>query len=152
MCSIRSAYSDAGDTNLRYPVSPGNLPNDDLSILKTSSKPLIVLLQPLFLSIDFLDSQFNDPLLSNSYNMIAYDGVAYGRSECETYISAGYASTHDTWADTGLLALFAQSLQLPPFHIFAVQNNSVNTALRFSILFPTKCLSLTLCAIAGPTE
>lgn len=127
-----------------------NLPNDDLTHI--NRKPLIILLAPLFLSVDFLDPQFNDAQLSSVYNMIAFDQITHGKTLFPSYISGGFGAIQDTWTDAAILALFCHTLGLPPAHIFAAQNNSVNAALRFSILFPNQCLSMTLCGIPGPTK
>ena len=53
-----------------------NLPNDDISHLKASTKQTILLLNPFFLSIDFLDPQFDDPVLSRNYNLFAFDTIS----------------------------------------------------------------------------
>lgn len=137
---------------LKLLLSTGNLPSDDLAHLKTSSKPLIVLLPPVMLAARHLEPQFRYPGLTDNYDMIAFDWIGCGETECPEYITPERAAHHDTWVDAALLARFAQKLLLPPFHIFAVQNNSVNAALRFSMLFPSHCLSLTLCSIPNHHE
>lgn len=98
-----------------------------------------------------LEPQFAYPALKDSYNMIAFDYIGCGDTECPDYLDK-YATRHDTWVNTAILAQFVQRLNLPPFHIFAVQNNSINTALRFSILFPKQLLSLTLCGVPNAYE
>jgi len=44
-----------------------------------------------------------------------------------------------------------QVLQLPPCHILALESLSIYCALRFAVLFPEMCLSLTLCNVPAPT-
>ncbi|KAF8307731.1 hypothetical protein DL93DRAFT_2087696 [Clavulina sp. PMI_390] len=51
-----------------------------------------------------------------------------------------------------MLALFAQALHLPPFHIFAEHVVACDIANKFAILFPQQYLSLTLIGIFPPIE
>ncbi|RDB20549.1 hypothetical protein Hypma_012458 [Hypsizygus marmoreus] len=109
-------------------------------------KPTIILLHPLFLDSTWLEHQFGDPRLNQCYNLIAFDMRTCGRSECRP------SGRHDSWVDAADLAFCHQALHLPPCHILALESLSINCALRFSVLFPELCLSLTLCNVPAPTE
>ncbi|KAJ6627415.1 alpha/beta-hydrolase [Mycena sp. CBHHK59/15] len=104
-------------------------------------KPLICILPPTFLDVSWLHPQFNDPRLDADYNIIAFDMRVIGRSTCR------YSGKHDSWVDAADLAFCHQALQLPPFHILALESISVNCSLRFAALFPEMCLSLALCNV-----
>lgn len=144
------------------------------------AKPTIIMLHPLFLDSTWLDRQFNDPRM-DLYNIIAFDMRVCGKSRCRP------SALHDSWVDAADIAYAHhvsrvtiryspevtnnnfQALHLPSCHIFAVENLSVNCALRFAILyvvpvrrsifslliftrFPELCQSLTLCNVPPPTE
>ncbi|GLB33430.1 putative alpha beta-hydrolase [Lyophyllum shimeji] len=109
-------------------------------------KPSIIILHPLFLDSTWLHLQFGDPRLTSNYNLIAFDMRVAGKSV------ARLSAHHDSWVDAADLAFCHQALHLPPCHILALDGISVNCALRFAVLFPEMCLSLTLCNVPAPTE
>lgn len=109
-------------------------------------KPTVVILHPLFLDSTWLGLQFGDPRLTRPYNLIAFDMRSCGQSSCSLN------ARHDSWVDAADLALCFQRLHLPPSHILALEAISVNCALRFAVLFPEMCLSLTLVNVPSPTE
>ncbi|KAF9008828.1 Alpha/Beta hydrolase protein [Cyathus striatus] len=109
-------------------------------------KPTVIILHPLFLDSTWLDHQFGDPRLYLNCNMIAFDMRTSGRSTCRP------SGKHDSWVEAADLALCHQHLQLPPCHILALEGTSINCALRFAVLFPEMCLSLTLVNVPAPTE
>ncbi|OCB85396.1 alpha/beta-hydrolase [Sanghuangporus baumii] len=109
-------------------------------------KPIVVMLHPLFLDSTWLTNQFEDPRLTSRYNLLAFDMRCAGRS------NARPSGAHDTWVDAADLAFALLALGLPPAHILAIENISVNTALRLAALFPELCLSLTLVNVPPPTE
>ncbi|KAH8118544.1 alpha/beta-hydrolase [Phellopilus nigrolimitatus] len=110
------------------------------------ARPVVVMLHPLFLDVTWLTTQFEDPRLSRRYNIIAFDMRSCGKS------SSRPSGAHDTWVDAADLAFALQALGLPPAHFFAVENLSVNAALRLAAIFPELCLSLTLINVPPPTE
>lgn len=110
------------------------------------------MMHAIMLSTEWRSEQLTDSLLSDACYMIAFDGVVSGRTKCPAYISKGLVYEHDAWAEAAMIALFAQTLDLPPFHIFAEQVVSQAAAERFAILFPHQCLSLTLLAVFPPYE
>lgn len=118
-----------------------NFPDDDVTRLDPNL-PTILLLHPLFLDSTFVEPQFAH--FRAGYNLIAFDQVSAGQTR------APLDYTRDAWADAALLARAHELLRLPPCHVFASQNLSVNLALRFAILWPHKCLSLALVSI--PTD
>ncbi|KAL5527782.1 hypothetical protein ACEPAG_6583 [Sanghuangporus baumii] len=109
-------------------------------------KPIVVMLHPLFLDSTWLTNQFEDPRLTSRYNLLAFDMRCAGRS------NARPSGAHDTWVDAADLAFALLALGLPPAHLLAIENISVNTALRLAALFPELCLSLTLVNVPPPTE
>ncbi|KLO05011.1 alpha/beta-hydrolase [Schizopora paradoxa] len=109
-------------------------------------KPTIIMLPPLFLDSSWLGSHMEDPRLSGKYNIVAFDMRVCGKSDSRP------SGAHDSWVDAADLAFAHQALGLPPSHVFAISNLSVNTALRFAALFPEMCLSLTLVNVPGPLE
>ncbi|KAF8307732.1 hypothetical protein DL93DRAFT_2101092 [Clavulina sp. PMI_390] len=129
-----------------------NIPGDDLNCLHTHPKPLIILLHPVLLSSEWRKHQLEDPNLNRAFYMIAIDGPTSGRSKCKNYLAHEHALKHDTWAEAAMLALFSQSLSLPPFHILAEQVVACDVANKFAILFPQQCLSLTLLAVFPPVD
>ncbi|KAF8299645.1 hypothetical protein DL93DRAFT_2102909 [Clavulina sp. PMI_390] len=84
--------------------------------------------------------------------MIAIDGPNARRFRCPNYLAHEYPLKHDTWAEAGMLALFAQALDLPPFHIFAEQTVACDMSKKFAILFPRQCLSITLIGVFPPVD
>ncbi|THH06798.1 hypothetical protein EW145_g3837 [Phellinidium pouzarii] len=110
------------------------------------AKPVVVMLHPLFLDSTWLATQFEDPRLYTRFNLIAFDMRSAGRS------TARPSGAHDTWVDAADLAFAIQALGLPSAHFFAVENISVNAALRIAALFPELCSSLTLINVPPPTE
>ncbi|EJD01480.1 alpha/beta-hydrolase [Fomitiporia mediterranea MF3/22] len=109
-------------------------------------KPVVVMLHPLFLDSTWLINQFEDPRLTERYNLLAVDLRCSGRSHARP------SPAHDTWVDAADLALALMALGLPPAHILAIENISVNAALRLAALFPELCQSLTLVNVPPPTE
>ncbi|KAF9057489.1 Alpha/Beta hydrolase protein [Panaeolus papilionaceus] len=109
-------------------------------------KPTIIILHPLFLDSSWLDLQMGDFRLNKRYNMVAFDMRCCGRSVSRP------TGRHDTWVEAADLAFCAQKLHLPPSHILALEGISTSCALRFAVLFPEYCLSLTLVNVPAPVE
>ncbi|KAG1773827.1 alpha/beta-hydrolase [Suillus occidentalis] len=109
-------------------------------------RPTCILLHPLFLDSSWLIRHFDDPRLSQDYNLIAFDQRTCGRSRCRP------SQWHDSYVDAADLAMVCQALLLPPAHILAFEGISVNAALRLAALWPEQVLSLTLCDVPPPTE
>ncbi|KAF8640140.1 hypothetical protein AX17_001376 [Amanita inopinata Kibby_2008] len=109
-------------------------------------KPSVLILHPLLLDSSWLNYHFDDARLYQNYNMIAFDTRTSGTSKCKA------SGSHDSWVEAADLAFCHQILQLPQCHILALESLSVNCALRFAVLFPEMCLSLTLCNIPAPTD
>ncbi|THU83934.1 alpha/beta-hydrolase [Dendrothele bispora CBS 962.96] len=109
-------------------------------------KPTIIMLHPTYMDSKWLDNQFGDPRLDKNYNLIAFDMRVSGDSTCRPN------GKHDSWVEAADLAFCHMSLELPPCHVLACESISVNCALRFAILFPDMCLSLTLINVPAPTE
>ncbi|KAJ3935639.1 MAG: Alpha/Beta hydrolase protein [Lentinula lateritia] len=109
-------------------------------------KPTILMLHPTTLDSSWLTEQFSDPRLGSNFNLIAFDMRVCGQSTCRAN------GKHDLWVEAADIAMCCQELHLPPCHIFACETLAVNSALRFAILFPELCLSLTLCNVPAPTE
>ncbi|KDQ64989.1 hypothetical protein JAAARDRAFT_245121 [Jaapia argillacea MUCL 33604] len=109
-------------------------------------RPTIIMLHPPFLDSTWLTNQFADPRIGLHYNVIAFDLRCSGKSWSKP---SGY---HDCWVEAADIAFAHQMLHLPPAHVFAVGNIAVPIALRFAILFPDLCLSLTLCSVPPQTE
>ncbi|KAH0587120.1 hypothetical protein H2248_005937 [Termitomyces sp. 'cryptogamus'] len=109
-------------------------------------KPSIIILHPLLLDSSWLSLQFGDPRLTSIFNMVAFDMRTCGKS------SSRPTGRHDSWVDAADLAICHQMLHLPPCHILALDGISINCALRFAVLFPELCLSLTLCNVPAPKE
>ncbi len=63
-------------------------------------KPTIILLHPLFLDSTWLNTQMEDPRLNKSYNMIALDLRACGKS------NSSLTGAHDCWVNAADLAFF----------------------------------------------
>ncbi|KDQ13125.1 hypothetical protein BOTBODRAFT_33737 [Botryobasidium botryosum FD-172 SS1] len=118
-----------------------NVPGDNIAGWD-HARPTVLLLHPPFLDSDLgLDPQFADPRLHRAFNLVAFDQFTSGRTRNPLHLA------RDTWVDAALHALALETLHIPPCHVFAVQNISVNVALRFAMIFPERCLSLTLCSI-----
>jgi pimeloyl-ACP methyl ester carboxylesterase len=66
------------------------------------AKPTIIMLPPLFLDSTWLDNQFGDPRLNESFNLIAFDMRVSGRSTCRPN------ERHDSWVEAADLAHFHQ--------------------------------------------
>lgn len=73
-----------------------NLPGNDASYAGKNGRPTILLIAPAFLSVEFLNQQFDDPALQ-IYNLIAFDPPGYGRTICPRYKSCEQAGTIDDW-------------------------------------------------------
>ncbi|KAF8339032.1 uncharacterized protein EI90DRAFT_2442637 [Cantharellus anzutake] len=123
-----------------------NLPNDDLSQIASSEKATLLILHPTYLSSDHLSSQFDDPLMKDYFNLIAFDAVCCGRTEAPNYLSLSQAAVHDGYVDAAIIALFHEYLSLPPVHVMASEHRPVQGATRFVLLFPEKVLSLATCS------
>lgn len=122
-----------------------NLKNDNIANLDRT-KPTILILHGMFLNTRFLAPQFNDPRLNDNFNLIAYDAMSCGKTK-------NPVSPHnDLWCQAALIAQVSFELKLPPFHLMANGMNPVAAALRFNILFPGRCLSMSLNSIPGPLE
>ena len=93
-----------------------------------------------------LSSQFDDPLLNDNFNLIAFDALACGRTEAQSYLSLHQAAVHDGYVDAAIIALFHEYLGLPPVHVMAGENRPVQAAMGFAMLFPEKTLSLIACS------
>ncbi|KAF8165103.1 alpha/beta-hydrolase [Crassisporium funariophilum] len=109
-------------------------------------KPTVVILHPVLLDTTWLDLQFEDARMQKHYNIIAFDMRSCGRSECRP------SARHDSWVEAADLAFCFQKLHLPPCHILALEGISIGCALRFAVLFPELCLSLTLINVPSPME
>ncbi|KAJ7590766.1 alpha/beta-hydrolase [Mycena floridula] len=109
-------------------------------------KPTIVMLHPTFMDSTWVAHHFNDPRLHDHYNIIAFDLRVCGRSTCRS------SGRHDSWTEAADLAHCFQALHLPTAHILALEGVSIFCALRFALLFPEMCASLTLCNVPTPTE
>ncbi|KAF9076617.1 Alpha/Beta hydrolase protein [Rhodocollybia butyracea] len=109
-------------------------------------KPTILMLHPYMMDSSWLIEQFSDPRLGSNFNLIALDMRVCGKSASRA------SGRHDSWVEAADMAMCCQTLHLPPCHIFACETLAVNSALRFAILFPEMCLSLTLCNVPAPTE
>ncbi|KAG8907819.1 hypothetical protein FRB99_001992 [Tulasnella sp. 403] len=135
-----------------------DLPKDKISIWYTTnlkgdsianldrSKPTILILHGMFLNTRFLAPQFNDPRLNDNFNLIAYDSLSCGKTKNPV------SPSHDLWCDAALIAIVSYELKLPNFHLMANGMNPVAAALKFSMLFPNRCLSLSLNSIPGPVD
>ncbi|EMD40993.1 hypothetical protein CERSUDRAFT_44789 [Gelatoporia subvermispora B] len=121
-----------------------NTPNGNVGSFDPS-KPTIVMLHPLCLDSTWLHPQLDDPRLNSGFNIIAFDTRSTGRSYFRP------SGRYDLWVNMGDLAQAFHRLHLPPAHIFACELYAY-TALRFAILFPELCLSLTLCNLPTQTE
>ncbi|KAF8974713.1 alpha/beta-hydrolase [Flammula alnicola] len=109
-------------------------------------KPTIVILHPVFLDSTWLDLQMGDSRFNSQFNIIAFDMRCAGKSSCRP------SARHDSWVDAADLAFCFQKLHLPPSHILSLEGTSINCALRFAVLFPESCLSLTLVNVPAPVE
>ncbi|KDR83489.1 hypothetical protein GALMADRAFT_235659 [Galerina marginata CBS 339.88] len=109
-------------------------------------KPTLVILHPAFLDSTWVDSQMGDSRFDNNYNIIALDMRSCGKSVCRPN------GRHDSWVDAADLAFCFQKLHLPPSHILGLEGTSIYCALRFAVLFPELCLSLTLVNVPAPVE
>lgn len=110
------------------------------------ARPTIVMIHPQFLDVTWLDNHFGDPRLYEHYNLIAFDLRGAGRSTCRP------SGRHDSWVDAADIAHCFQRLHLPCSHILALEGLATYAALRFALLFPEMCASLTLCNVPAPTE
>lgn len=110
------------------------------------SKPTLAIIHPEFMDVTWLDNHFGDPRLYENYNLIAFDLRVAGRSTCRP------SGRHDSWVDAADLAFCFQKLHLPCSHILALEGIACFAALRFCLLFPEMCASLTLCNMPAPTE
>ncbi|KAF8221956.1 alpha/beta-hydrolase [Tricholoma matsutake] len=109
-------------------------------------KSTVIILHPYFLDSTWLDNQFGDPRLNDSFNLVAFDMRFSGRSTCRM------SGRQDAWVNAADLAFCHQALHLPPCHILALETLAIYCTLRFAVLFPEMCLSLTLCNVPAPTE
>lgn len=122
-----------------------NLKNDNIANLDRS-KPTILMIHGMFLNTRFLAPQFNDPRLSDNFNLVAYDMLSCGKTKNPVM------PQHDLWCDAALIHQICFELKLPPVHIMANGMNPVAAALKYAMLFPQRCLSLSLNSIPGKVE
>lgn len=78
-----------------------NLPNDDLATLASSSRPTLLILNCVMMPIEFLDGQFDDPMLSERYNILAFDAPGHGATECALLNTRDQICRLDDWALAG---------------------------------------------------
>lgn len=83
-----------------------NLPEDDPKYIATNERPTILLLAPAFLSVEFLDRQFDDPALNQLYNLIAFDPPGYGRTVAPKYKTRAQALGIDDWVMAAYVCCF----------------------------------------------
>ncbi|KZO97188.1 alpha/beta-hydrolase [Calocera viscosa TUFC12733] len=111
------------------------------------SKPTVFLFPGTIFDVSVgLINQFNDPQLSDSYNLIACDHRSVGKTispPCEV---------RDSWVDAAMFMKCLDRLQLPPVHIFAPCVLSIHAALRMALLWPDRILSLGLISIQREEE
>jgi hypothetical protein len=112
------------------------------------AKPTIIMLPPAFLDSTWLDNQFGDPRLNESFNLISFDMRVSGRSTSRP------SERHDSWVEAADLALchqvrctnharrgfvrniwYFKLLHLPPCHVLALETLSIYCALRFAVLY-----------------
>ncbi|KAH9059308.1 alpha/beta-hydrolase [Lactarius vividus] len=105
------------------------------------AKATIVLLHPTFLDSAWLTAQFEDPRLTDEYNLIAFDARHAGRT------TSRLNPAQDGWTDAADLAFALQVLCIPRVHVWACGVFATTCALRFAALFPDMCLSLTLLTV-----
>lgn len=110
------------------------------------AKPTVIMLHPIFLDSTWLYAQFEDPRLDKSFNIIAFDARCAGRTISRPN------GRHDHWTDAADIAFACHALWLPPAHLWASESFATNAALRFAIIFPEMCLSVTLLTVPTPTE
>src|SRR6267154_3459691 len=65
-------------------------------------RPTCILLHPLFLDSSWLIRHFDDPRLSQDYNLIAFDQRTCGRSRCRPI------QWHDHYVDAADIAMVCQ--------------------------------------------
>jgi pimeloyl-ACP methyl ester carboxylesterase len=104
------------------------------------------------LNVEHLETQFSDSCLSDAFNLIAFDIPTSGKTRAPRYATRGQGDVYDNWVEAAMIAHFCDALKIPSVHIFATMTNSVHAALRFSILFKERCLSLTLCGATQREE
>ncbi|KIJ25199.1 hypothetical protein M422DRAFT_193778 [Sphaerobolus stellatus SS14] len=112
------------------------------------SKSTILFMHPTALDVTWLSDYFEDPRLTDNYNLIAFDQRNSGKTQTPYSGKFSYMHTkRDSYVEAADLGYAFELLQLPPVHIFAAQVNSIYIAIRFALLFPTKCLSLCLAGV-----
>lgn len=62
-----------------------NLPDDDIEIIHKNGLSTVLMLVPGMLSVDFLDHQFHDCSSLSQYNLVAFDAVGHGRTQCPAF-------------------------------------------------------------------
>ncbi|KAF4619957.1 hypothetical protein D9613_005443 [Agrocybe pediades] len=110
------------------------------------NKPTLVILHPMFLDINWVNAQLGDSRLDKTYNIIAFDSRSSGKSICRPN------ARHDSWVDAADLGICFQLLHLPPSHLLCLESNSICCGLRFAVMFPEMCLSLTLVNVPQSQE
>ncbi|KAI0260959.1 alpha/beta-hydrolase [Gloeopeniophorella convolvens] len=110
------------------------------------AKATVVLLHPLLLDSAWLSAQFEDPRLSNSYNLIAFDARHAGQTMSQL------SGKQDGWTDAADLAFALETLCLPAVHVWACESFATTSALRFAAIFPEMCLSVTLLTAPGDPD
>ncbi|KAF8323871.1 alpha/beta-hydrolase [Clavulina sp. PMI_390] len=126
-----------------------NLPGDDLSATHRNGRETVLVLQPGRIPVDWLDSQFNDPALQR-YNLIAFDYPGYGQSTARSLHQK--LPEIDDWVLAAIVGNFCLTQDLPSIHIFTSGAWSAHVAVRFAILFPAICRSITACTVAQGLE
>lgn len=137
-----SAHADDFDIFYRSNLPPSANPNF------SNNRPTILLLPPAFLSIDYLNEQFDDPVLSATYNLVAFDPPGYGLSRCSMFEQREQANRIDDWVMAALVGDFCLALGIPEVHIFAPMAWAAYVGPRVSLLFPGLCRSITMCGIS----
>lgn len=119
-----------------------NLPGDgSAENLDRSKQTVIFTLGAMYDSESFVN-QLNDPRISSSYNLFAFDGRAQGQTCGEPQ------PARDAWTDAVEMVKILDKLGLEKVHMFGGTWYTYQSALRMAILFPGRILSVT----AGPIE
>ncbi|EJT98764.1 alpha/beta-hydrolase [Dacryopinax primogenitus] len=106
----------------------------------------ILLLPYIGLDIASLVNQFQDPILSTTYNLLAVDFWSQGKTVNPT------SERHDCWVDAASLLKVLARLQIQQIHVFAGGALSIGTALRLALLWPTGIQSLAVLSVHKPVE
>ncbi|EJT98839.1 alpha/beta-hydrolase [Dacryopinax primogenitus] len=118
----------------------------DVPLLDRSKRTVLLLPGTIFDVSSGLINQFNDPQLSDSYNLIAFDLRSAGKTICSP------CELRDSWVDAALLIKCLVRLQFPAVHVFAPCVLSIHAALRMALLWPDRILSLGFISIQREEE